>query len=194
MHVCLLCISICMCICMLYICAVVWMCICVLAYGCGGLGLMLESPEPWATYSLIRIECSSCGLLYLVLYTAEGRFSGGGWARLIYEPSRCCQELLYWSIPLAEQDYLFLSLNCCLSSLSFFTIWAMSTLGFISWSGPSFQAHSGCLLPQRLCHYCTSTTCRLITILGHRVCNWVGVCHSPLVVCRVPSSTVNNCH
>jgi hypothetical protein len=82
-HVCV----VCMCICMLA--CVLWMCV----YASGGLELMLESPEHWATLFIDLVEISylelsvsrsltcctlsSCGPLYLVLSTAEGRFSDG---------------------------------------------------------------------------------------------------------------------
>ena len=60
-------------------------------------------------------------------------------------------------------------------------------LGFISWGGPSVKSDIGWSLPEAVCYHGTSTSRRQDIIEDQRVCGWVGVYGSPLVVCRVPS-------
>lgn len=49
------------------------------------------------------------------------------------------------------------------------------------------------IIPRVLFHHCPSITCRQDTVVDQRVCGWVGVYISPLVVYRVPSCTKDAC-
>ena len=64
-----------------------------------------------------------------------------------------------------------------------------SSMGSISRSNLSIKSDISCLLTQALCHHCPGRSSRKDTTVEQRVCGWLGVYVSLLVVCRVPSYT-----
>lgn len=60
----------------------------------------------------------------------------------------------------------------------------------ISWIGPWIPSDTGWLLPC-LCSYWTGAYCRQVTTVAQGVRSWTGIYLSALVLCRIPSTTMN---
>lgn len=86
------------------------------------------------------------------------------------------------------------SIHLCLISLffSFFLSSCLISLHLLSsLLHLTLHLHSFFSLPTNLCHYCSRVFCRQITLVDGRICSCLDVYLSPVVVCRMPSSTMD---
>lgn len=128
--------------------------------------------------------------LYLFLSAGGGRFYDDGWAGHWYKYSRMSLEaivLLFFSF--VEQKYLIFprSLDWLLSGFCP----NEQHLAWVAWAGSWIRSVTGWWLEQALCHYFNRVSCMHVIIIDINICGWVVVYLSPLLVCTLPSSSMN---
>lgn len=103
----------------------------------------------------------------------------------------CHQESFDCYIPFVDQQYLvFSDVQWPISSqiLGYLSS-VRQKFHFVEWGLTKIK--QWLVTPTTLCHYCKSMSYRQVIIVNSRVYSWVGSYLSPLVVCSIPSSTMN---